>query len=99
MEKGLVELLKRKELHGLVKELESGKTTLNDCLRRTEGQWKEFYQLEGIDIFNYLHPDTNRLGTYNRKNIGNLLIRRLAVNIFSPVGKYQILILSAPVTA
>ena len=53
---GLKMLFEQKKLSGLVSELEDGTTTFEQFRNRSETQWKEFYGLAGVDIFNYLHP-------------------------------------------
>lgn len=40
----------------LVNQLNKGRNTLEAWTEMTEGQWKEFYGLAGIQIYNYLHP-------------------------------------------
>ena len=53
---GLKALLKRKKLGTLVEELESDSESFEDWKKMTESQWKEFYGLAGIQIYNYLNP-------------------------------------------
>ena len=52
----VLKLLKRKGLNNLITELENDPECLEDWKQRTESQWKEFYQLAGVDIYNCLHP-------------------------------------------
>ena len=54
----LLKLLKRRGLYNLVTELEGDSGFLEDWKKRTEAQWKEFYGLAGVDIYNCLHPQS-----------------------------------------
>ena len=49
----LFALLKRKELNDLASELEKGKTTFEEMMARSKDDWKEFFGLNGIDIYNH----------------------------------------------
>jgi hypothetical protein len=51
---GLKELLEDLNLTELITQL--NERSFNRWKNRTEAQWKEFYGLAGIDIYNYLHP-------------------------------------------
>ena len=55
--------LKRQQIDSLVDELEEDEECFEDFKRRTKEDWKEYYQLVGVDIYNYLHPKSqgNRL--------------------------------------
>ncbi|KAI3640006.1 hypothetical protein MIR68_001952 [Amoeboaphelidium protococcarum] len=57
----LLAVLKRKELNDLANDLETGKTIFEEMMARTEGQWKEFFGLNGIDIYNHLHASFRSL--------------------------------------
>jgi hypothetical protein len=57
----LLALLKRKELSDLADDLEKGKTTFEELMARSKEDWKEFYALNGIDIYNALHPNQGTL--------------------------------------
>ena len=48
--------LTREELESLYRQLAKNDMTLDIWKRRTEQDWKDYYQLAGIDIYNYLHP-------------------------------------------
>ena len=52
----LLELLNRKDLFDVAKELECNKTTFEEFKTRTREDWKDFYGVAGVDIFNHLHP-------------------------------------------
>ena len=43
-------------LDSLFRQLSKSDKTLDNWKKRSETQWKEFYGLAGVDIFNYLHP-------------------------------------------
>ena len=53
---GLKKLFEQKKLFGLIAELEDGTTTFEQFRKRSEEKWEKYYQLSGVDIFNYLHP-------------------------------------------
>lgn len=53
---GLFELLTRKGLKEEAEKLTSGVTTFEEFMQFREEQWKEFYQLDGIAVYNSLHP-------------------------------------------
>ncbi len=53
---GLLAVLKRKKLTNLINDLNEGITTFEEMMSLTEAQWKEFYGLNGLFIYNYLHP-------------------------------------------
>ena len=66
--KSLLALLQRKRLAEVVNQLLEGFTTFEDCKNRSEGQWKEFYGLAGVDVFNHLNPTSNAVTTPVRIN-------------------------------
>ena len=53
---GLKKLLKRNDLNDLSRKLENDVKHFDDWKKRTEDNWKEFYGLAGVDIYNYLNP-------------------------------------------
>ncbi|KAI3638640.1 hypothetical protein MIR68_003138 [Amoeboaphelidium protococcarum] len=52
----LLQLLQRKKLESTVKELEEGTITFDEILSLTEKQCTDLYGLQGIFIYNHLHP-------------------------------------------
>ena len=52
----LVALLKRKELNVLANDIEKGKTTFEEMLGFRREDWEKYYQMNGIAIYNHLHP-------------------------------------------
>ena len=56
-----LKLLKKEKLNELIAESELNRELLPIFKARSEAQWKEFYQLEGVDIYNYLHPIIGKL--------------------------------------
>jgi len=65
----LMKFLKRKRLDSLVKELEDGYTTLEDCKARTEEDWRDFFGLAGVDIYNHLHPPQGKINMHMMLNL------------------------------
>jgi TnpA family transposase len=57
----LIALLKRKNLTSIIDELNNGSTTFDDCLSRSKEDWEKYYGLPGVDIYNHLHPQTQRI--------------------------------------
>ena len=48
--------LSQEDLDSLFRQLDKSEKTLDIWKRRTREDWKEYYQLVGVDIYNYLHP-------------------------------------------
>jgi hypothetical protein len=53
---GLKKILKREELDDLSRKLDKYPECFNDWKHRTKEDWEKYYQLAGIDIYNYLNP-------------------------------------------
>ena len=53
----LRKLFQRKDLPNLVIELDTGKTTYEEFVARDKETWEKYYQLAGVDIYKYLHPE------------------------------------------
>lgn len=85
---GLLQELKRKGLDKEAARLKSGETSFKDFMKLTKEDWEKYYALNGIFIYNYLHPsvqeartdsiDLNTEGQFgecyqNYKNIGEAL--------------------------
>ncbi|KAI3653975.1 hypothetical protein MP228_000694 [Amoeboaphelidium protococcarum] len=54
----LLQLLRRKKLEITVKELEEGSITFDEIMSLTEKQCTDIYGLQGIFIYNHLHPSS-----------------------------------------
>ena len=48
--------LSQEDLDSLFRQLDKSEKTLDIWKRRTREDWKEYYQLVGVDIYNYLNP-------------------------------------------
>ena len=48
-------------LHRLLTELDINPKPYSVYLKRTKEDWKEFYGINGVDIFNHLHPQEGNL--------------------------------------
>jgi hypothetical protein len=58
---GFFELLKKKRLRKEAADMKNGITSFDEMVKRSESQWKEIAGVaNGIDIFNYLHPDQGK---------------------------------------
>jgi hypothetical protein len=52
----LLNLFKRKLLNDLYKELDSGRTTFEEMMALSKDDWERYYGINGIAIYNHLHP-------------------------------------------
>jgi hypothetical protein len=67
--KGLLKLLERKKLTGLIEELTNDDEALADWKNRSKEDWKEIAgTAAGIDIYNYLHPNPKGILMLNSRN-------------------------------
>ena len=65
---GLLKLLERNGLQQLITQLNNYPEVIEDWKNRTEAQWEKYYQLAGIDIYNYLHPNPKGILMLNSRN-------------------------------
>jgi hypothetical protein len=60
--KDFVKELNDEKLNPLIEELENRPKRYKVYLNRTEAQWKEFYGLSGVDVYNFLHSQQQGIG-------------------------------------
>jgi hypothetical protein len=64
---GLLKLLERNGLQQLITQLYNYPEVIEDWMKRSKEDWKEFYGFAGIDIYNYLHPKNEGILVFNSR--------------------------------
>ena len=65
---GLLKLLKRKKLTGLIEELTNDDEALADWKSTSKEDWEKYYGFAGVQIYNYLHPNPKGILMLNSRN-------------------------------